>query len=204
MKLDRAQLDAVMEVYNVAIGRAVTTLADPLNLHFSRRDALSETFDLSVLGITLAQHVGNSGDVAMCTLSGHLAGVAALVFKKTSGFKLVNLHEHKPIDDLPASPEKAFESLRAHADSALDAIARSLASQTHIEIDREPARLLRCNQAVETLIESFPQTIARRTREIALSVHTISTDDAAIQGAAIIAADPAGFTAFLRSSRLAA
>lgn len=204
MKLDRAQLDAVMEVYNVAIGRAVTTLADPLNLHFSRRDALSDTFDLSVLGITLAQHVGNSGDVAMCTLSGHLAGVAAAVFKKTSGFKLVNLHDRKPIDDLPASPDKAFDALRTHADGALQAIASSLSAQTHIEIDREPARLVRCNQSIEALLESFPQTIARRTREIAVSLHTISTDDAAIQGAILIAADPAGFTAFLRSSRLAA
>jgi chemotaxis protein CheY-P-specific phosphatase CheC len=204
MKFDRAQLDAVGEVLNIAFGRSVAALSDPLSMRLVRKESLCDVLDEHMLRISLAQYVGSSGDVALCTLSGQLSAVVAIVFKKTSGFKLVNARAGRPLDDIPASADAAAEELRVMGSVALAALAASLTQQLRAEVAPDQPRLVRCHEACDALLESIPPTLSRRTRDLVLISHALTTDTAAIQAEVLCIADCAGFSPFLRSCRLAA
>lgn len=204
MKFDRAQLDAVGEILNIAFGRAVADVTDPIGVRFLRKESTCDVLDEAMLRIALAQCVGNSGDSVLCTLTGQLNAAAALVFKKTSGFKLVNAKDGRPLDEIPASAEAATEKLRVIGAAGLHALAQSLSTQLRSDVEHDQPRLVRCHEATDALLAAIPAPISRRTRDLVLISHTLTADNATMHAEVLCIADCAGFSSFLRSCRLAA
>lgn len=204
MKFDRAQLDAVGEVLNVAFGRGVAAITDPIGVRLIRKESHCDVLDEAVLRITLAQTIGTSGDAVVGTLSGNLNAAVAIVFKKSTGVKLVNIETKRPIDEIPASADAATETLRVIGSRGVVALGEALSQQFRAPIEAEQARVVRCHEAIDAVLGAIPPTLSRRTRDLVLISHALMSDNATMHGEILCVADCAGFSGFLRSCRLAA
>lgn len=204
MRLDSGQLDAVAEAVNIAFGRAVAALADPLRLRLNRREGVSDVFDEDMLRTCLTQEFGTSGDVVLTPVRGQLGALMGVVFKRTGAFKLANVSEGRAIDAITPSPEQAIERVRVLTGAALSEGVKVLSAQTKLELEAEPSQTARCHDAAQVVLDALPASLSRRARSFVCVIHPITTDDAAIAGEVFFVSDCSGLAAYLRSVRLAA
>jgi hypothetical protein len=204
MKLTLDQLDAVGEVFNVAIGAGISAVGAAISQRLVRRELASDGFDIEMLRLSLTQHVGLSGDVFMLPCVGQLGGSMSMVFRKNGAHKAASLASGLSPDDLSLSVEqgraKAGELMAGFGKSATPVLAKML----RLEFQTEPVRHVTCASAVEALCTTFPPSLSRRARDYAAIVEPFMTADGGISGLSLGVFDSSAMLPMLRSARLAA